>query len=132
MVPGSALRAVRDDSGEYRWSVTLASAPDSSEDGGMRRALVSFCVCWFAFCAEPRSNIYPLAFGMTPPEASQALGVPLTYYSGRGGSEVYLAVGSAGVPGFFPVDTALTLQFRRGHLTGWKQDYRLRRLGPHF
>jgi hypothetical protein len=72
--------------------------------------------------------MFPLVFGMTPAAAEQALGVPLTYYAGRGSSKVYLAVGPAGIPGFYPVDTALALQFRRGHLTGWKQDTRLRRL----
>ena len=67
---------------------------------------------------------------MTPNEASQALGMPLTYYSGRHGSKIYLATGSANIPGFYPVDTGLALQFRRGHLTGWKQDWNLRRPWP--
>jgi hypothetical protein len=54
----------------------------------------------------------------------------LVYHSGRGGSELYLAYGSAGIPGFYPVDSALALQFRKGHLTGWKKDWQLRRPWP--
>lgn len=96
----------------------------------MRRAIASLCVCWLAYCGAPRSNTLPLAFGMTPEEASAALGLPLTYYSGHRGSKIFLAVGSAGIPGFYPVDTGLALQFRRGRLTGWKQDWQLRRPWP--
>ncbi len=72
----------------------------------------------------------PLVFGMTPQEASIALGVPLVHYSGGPGSEIYLAYGAPGVPGFYPVDSALALQFRNGQLTGWKKDWRLRRPWP--
>ena len=64
---------------------------------------------------------------MTPQEASSALGMPLSYYSGPPGSEIYLAGGWAGVPGRFPVDAAIALQFRRGHLTGWKNNWSLPR-----
>jgi len=67
---------------------------------------------------------------MTPEEVSSALGVPLVYYSGRAGSEIYLAYGSPGIPGFYPVDSAIALQFRKGQLTGWKKDWRLRRPFP--
>ena len=42
----------------------------------------------------------------------------------------YVTAGSANVPGFYPVDTAIALQFRNGHLTGWKRDWRLRRPWP--
>jgi hypothetical protein len=87
-------------------------------------------VCWLAFCGAPRSNTLPLAFGMTPKEASAALGLPLTYHSGRHGSKIYLAVGSEPIPGFYPVDKGVALQFRRGHLTGWKQDWHLNRPWP--
>jgi hypothetical protein len=97
---------------------------------GMRRAIASLCVCWLAWCGAPGSNTVPLAFGMTPEEASAALGLPLTYYSGRPGSEIYLAVGEAGIPGFYPTDFGIALQFRRGRLTGWKKDWHLRRPGP--
>ena len=70
---------------------------------GMKQVIASLCVCWAAFCGT-QSNIVPLNFGMTPEEVSSALGVPLVYYSGRAGSEIYLAYGSPGIPGFYPVD----------------------------
>jgi hypothetical protein len=105
----------------------LAGTPDWTEDGGMRRVIASLCVCWLAYCGAPRSNALPLAFGMTPAQAELALGAPLAYRSGRGGSKIYVAEGPAGIPGFYPVDSALALQFRRGKLTGWKQDWQVRR-----
>jgi hypothetical protein len=84
-------------------------------------------LCWAAACGPYDSNAWPLAFGMTPQQASAALGMPLTYSSGPRGSEIYLAGGSAGVPGRFPVDAAIALQFRRGHLAGWKNNWSLPR-----
>jgi hypothetical protein len=96
----------------------------------MRRVLPMLCACWLAWCAAPPSNTLPLAFGMSPAEASAALGLPLLLYSAHGGSRVYVAAGPAGIPGFYPTDFAIALQFRGGHLTGWKKDWRLRRPGP--
>jgi hypothetical protein len=96
----------------------------------MRRVIASLSVCWIGYCGAPGSNTHPLAYGMTAAEAALALGAPLTYHSGRRGSEIYLATGQAGIPGFYPVDSGLALQFRRGRLTGWKQDWRLRRPWP--
>jgi hypothetical protein len=116
---------------------TLARAPKPTEDTAMgwidrslnrhgaARIAATICLCWAAYCGPYDSNTWPLAFGMTPDEASSALGLPLTYFSGPPGSEVFLARGSAGVPGRFPVDAAIALQFRRGHLTGWKQKWSL-------
>ena len=95
----------------------------------MKRVVASVCVCWAAYCGTP-SNTAPLAFGMTPEQAAIALGVPIFYHSGRRGSEIYVTGGSARVPGFYPVDSAIALQFRKGHLTGWKNDWRLRRPWP--
>jgi hypothetical protein len=92
-----------------------------------RSIAASICLCWAAYCGPYDSNAWPLAFGMTPQEASSALGMPLAYYSGPPGSEIYLAGGWAGVPGRFPVDAAIALQFRRGHLTGWKNNWSLSR-----
>jgi hypothetical protein len=66
---------------------------------------------------------------MTPEQASLSLGVPLIYHSGSRGSEIFLAYGAAGVPGPYPVDSAIALHFRKGVLTGWKKDWRLRRPG---
>jgi hypothetical protein len=30
------------------------------------------------------------------------------------------------VPGIYPVDTHIVLQFRRGRLTGWRRDWQMR------
>ena len=102
----------------------------SMERGNIRSAVASLCVCWLAWCGAPSANTIPLAFGMTPDEASAALGLPLTYHSGRPGSEIFIAVAPAGIPGFYPTDHGIALQFRRGRLTGWKKDWQLRRSGP--
>jgi hypothetical protein len=96
----------------------------------MRRHIVTLCVCWLAYCGAPRSNVLPLAFGMTPDQAALALGEPLIYLSGRRGSEIYVAAGPASIPGFYPVDAGIALQFRNGRLTGWKKDWQLRRPWP--
>ena len=96
----------------------------------MRRLIVTCCVCWLAWCGAPRSNNLPLAFGMTPAEASLALGLPLAYHSGRHGSEIYVAADRAGIPGFYPTHFANALQFRNGRLTGWKKDWNLERPWP--
>src|SRR5262245_3792392 len=95
----------------------------------LKRVGAALWICWAAVCGT-QSNTFPLAFGMSPEQASIALGMPLVYYSGRAGSEIYLAYGSPGIPGFYPVDSALALQFRNGQLTGWKKDWRLRRPWP--
>jgi hypothetical protein len=86
----------------------------------------SLCICWLAWCGAPRSNNLPLALGMTPDQVSTALGLPLAYHSGRPGSEIYIA---AGIPGFYPTDYGIALQFRRGRLSGWKKDWQLQRPG---
>ncbi|MFL6799813.1 MAG: hypothetical protein ACJ8F3_20655 [Xanthobacteraceae bacterium] len=95
----------------------------------MKRAVTSLLVCLALYCGS-QSNVAPLAFGMTLDQAAAALGVPLVYHSGPPGSDIYVAYGSAGVPGFYPVDSSIALQFRKGRLTGWKKDWRLRRPWP--
>jgi hypothetical protein len=98
----------------------------AGESFSMKRVLASVWMCWAAYCGY-QSNTIPLAFGMTLDEAALALGVPLYYYSGHHGSEIYVAYGQAGLPRAYPVASAIALQFRGGHLTGWKKDWRLRR-----
>jgi hypothetical protein len=95
----------------------------------IRRVAASLWICWGVYCGL-QSNTFPLTFGMTPEEASFALGVPLVYHSGRPGSEIFLAYRPAGIVGFYPSDSALALQFRNGHLTGWKKDWRMQRAWP--
>jgi hypothetical protein len=107
----------------------VAEGRDWIEDGVMKRVAASLWICFAAYCGRP-DNIVPLAFGMTPDQAAVALGVPLIHHSVRRGAAIYVAHGSAGVPGFYPVDSALALQFRNGRLTGWKKDWQLRRPQP--
>jgi len=93
----------------------------------MRRAVATLSLCWLAWCGASGSSTLPLAFGMTPAEASLALGMPLAYLSGPRGAEIFVVTGAAGIPGYYPSDAAIALQFRNGRLTGWKKDWRLRR-----
>jgi hypothetical protein len=93
----------------------------------MGRMIACLCVCWLAYCGATHSNTLPLTFGMTPGQAAAALGIPLIRHSGQRGSEIYIADAPAGIPGFYPTETAIALQFRNGRLTGWKQDWRLDR-----
>jgi hypothetical protein len=97
----------------------------SFANGPVAKSIAAVGLCWAVYCGPYDSNAWPLAVGMTPREASTALGLPLAYLSGPRGAEIYLAGGSAGVPGRFPVDGKIELQFRRGHLTGWKQNFSL-------
>ncbi len=69
------------------------------------------------------SNNLPLAFGMTPDDASAALQVPLAYVRGRPGNEMFVAHRTQGGSGYFPRDGLLYLQFRGHRLTGWKGDW---------
>jgi hypothetical protein len=69
------------------------------------------------------SNDTPLAFGMDVSETSRALGQPLQRVSGRPGHEIYLAFRNLGGSGLIPHHDRLFLKFRKGRLTGWKEDY---------
>jgi hypothetical protein len=91
----------------------------------VRQAVVWGCLGLFSSCPffDVRSNALPLAFGMTPDQAAAALDVPLTYMSGRNGSEIFYADRTSAIPSFYTYDRYLWLQFRRGHLTGWHNDW---------
>jgi hypothetical protein len=89
----------------------------------MRRLIAWTFVCWFGACTAWEPLTAPLTFGMSKEDVEGALGTPLTYVSGRRGSEVYLAVQPARIPGFYPADERITLQFRKYKLTGWKFDW---------
>ena len=69
------------------------------------------------------SNTTPLVFGMSPDEATAALGTPLVYVDGPPGSEIYLTTRDVGGSGFTFRHDPLYLQFRDGRLTGWKSDW---------
>ena len=68
----------------------------------------------------------PLVFGMTRAQVEHVVAAPLVYLSGARGSERFLVERPASVPGFYPVDTSIVLQFRRGRLTGWRRDWQMR------
>jgi len=69
------------------------------------------------------SNHEPLVFGMDVEQASTALGQRLRYVSGPPGGEIYLALRDLGGSGLIGHHDRLFLQFRRGKLAGWKEDY---------
>ena len=68
----------------------------------------------------------PLVFGMTRAQVEQLVQAPLIYLSGPRGSERYMVERMSSVPGWYPVDTRIILQFRRGRLTGWRRDWQMR------
>ncbi|MEJ0076248.1 MAG: hypothetical protein WDO17_12500 [Alphaproteobacteria bacterium] len=68
----------------------------------------------------------PLLFGMTRDQVERVFSAPLIYLSGARGSERYMVERLASVPGWYPVDTRVILQFRRGRLTGWRRDWQMR------
>jgi hypothetical protein len=71
---------------------------------------------------ETLSNNVPLFFGMTVAQAAAALNAPLKYIRGKPGDEVFVAPRYFGA-GYFDHHDQLFLQFRQGHLTGWKGDW---------
>ena len=73
------------------------------------------------FVAPP--NGVPLNFGMSPDEASQVLGVPLYFVRGRPGDELLVALPNVRGSALSSRSDGLYLQFRKGHLTGWKGDW---------
>jgi hypothetical protein len=65
----------------------------------------------------------PIFFGMTPDQASQALGVQLFYVRGRPGDELLVALPNVKGATLASRSDGLYLQFRHGHLSGWKGDW---------
>ena len=95
----------------------------------MKTAIALACAGWLTVPnADPPSTL-PLAFGMTPQDAANALGAPLIHERGRRGNEVFYAERPARTPGFYRIDRRVWLQFRRGCLTGWKSDWEV---APHW
>jgi hypothetical protein len=65
----------------------------------------------------------PLSFGMSADQASQALGVPLSYVRGKPGNELLVALPNVKGAALASRSDGLYLQFRRSKLTGWKGDW---------
>ena len=85
---------------------------------------------WLSVGNAHAQNTLPLVFGMTPQDAAIALGVPLQYLSGPPRAEIYATLRPAGIPGFYPSDEGVVMQFRRNKLTGWRKTWQLRSLWP--
>src|SRR5262249_45961695 len=97
-----------------RWLILIALllAPGFARAGKIERPLGSYND--------------PLLFGMTREDVERVFAAPLIYLSGPRGSERYMVERLASVPGWYPVDTRVILQFRRGRLTGWRRDWQMR------
>jgi hypothetical protein len=82
------------------------------------------CLSWAPARAQQLTppNI-PLTFGMTPDQASQALGVQLYYVRGRPGDELLVALPNVKGAALASRSDGVYLQFRHGRLSGWKGDW---------
>jgi hypothetical protein len=84
-------------------------------------------VVGFACAPAPAQQLtppnIPLMFGMTPDQATQALGVPLQYVRGRPGDELLAALPNVKGAALASRSDGLYLQFRHGRLSGWKGDW---------
>jgi hypothetical protein len=98
------------------------------EVGVMKSLIAAACLGWLTVPGADPPSVAPLAFGMTAQDAANVLGAPLIYDHGRPGDEVFHVTRPARVPGLYRVDRRIYLQFRRGCLSGWKNDWRL---APH-
>jgi hypothetical protein len=96
----------------------------------MRHSVIAICL-WLAGAAAAQAGYLAayndtLVFGMTRAQVEAVVQAPLVYLSGARGSERFLVDRGATVPGFYPVDTRIVLQFRGGRLTGWRRDWQMR------
>ena len=99
--------------------------PGNDRKLGMTAALLGIaCLAWTPARGQQLTppNI-SLKFGMTPEQASQALGVQLLYVRGRPGDELLVALPNVKGAALASRSDGLYLQFRRGHLSGWKGDW---------
>lgn len=65
----------------------------------------------------------PLAFGMSADQASQSLGVPLSYVRGTPGNELFVALPNVRGSVLSRRSDGLYLQFGKGRLIAWKGDW---------
>lgn len=68
-------------------------------------------------------NSVPLGFGMSADQASQSLGVPLSYVRGTPGNEMFVALPNVRGSVLSRRSDGLYLQFGKGRLIGWKGDW---------
>jgi hypothetical protein len=86
-------------------------------------AAVTLACIGFSPALAQQTEHTPLNFGMNVDQASQALGVPLSYVRGRSGNELFVALPNVKGSALATRSDGLYLQFRRGKLTGWKGDW---------
>jgi len=86
-------------------------------------ALVALAAAAMVPAAAQQSGTIPLRFGMNVDQATQALGVPLTYVRGRAHNELFLALPNVKGSTLASRSDGLYLQFRNGRLAGWKGDW---------
>jgi hypothetical protein len=94
----------------------------------MRRFLAALCLWWLALgCARVPSDM--LRFGMTPEEVASVYGGNLVRVKSLRDSEIYVVQQPAAIPGVYPpsISERLYLQFRKGGLTGWKNEWNARK-----
>jgi len=94
----------------------------------MRRFFAAFCIWWLALgCARVPSDL--LRFGMTPEEVAAVYGGNLVLVKAGRDSEIYAMQRPAAIPGVYPpwVNERLFLQFRKGSLTGWTNEWQARK-----
>jgi hypothetical protein len=106
--------------------VTIDATTRTPHLRAMLRALLIAAALLSAAPAQAGTYNDPFAFGMTREQVEHAAQAPLIYLSGPRGSERYLIHRLSTVPGFYPVDASIVLQFRRGRLTGWRRDWQMR------
>src|SRR5205807_8758224 len=112
---------------------TRRPPPMLAQGKRLMRPLLIFAFVWLSACVAqagqakyPQTYNDPLVFGMTKEDVARLIDAPLIYLSGARGSERYLVERMSTVPGFYPVDARLVLQFRRAHLTAWRRDWLMR------
>jgi len=92
----------------------------------MAALLTLACLTWTPARAQQAPltppNI-PITFGMTPEQASVALGVQLLYVRGRPGDELLVALPNVKGATLASRSDGLYLQFRHGRLSAWKGDW---------
>jgi hypothetical protein len=116
---------------EWHWvGVEAVFPPDAIRlySARVRRIVTLLCIWWLALgCARTASEY--LHFGMSTEEAAATFGASMVYVTERHGGEIYLVRGPAPIPGIYPpyVEERLYLQFRKGKLTGWKNEWDARK-----
>lgn len=96
------------------WPIAARAQPPAAE-----------CRRWVTECAGFRLGRDPLARGMTPQDAANALRGRLSFVTGGPGFEIYFLDRTVEMPGLGAVIERTFLQFRKGSLIGWNSGWRV-------